>query len=96
VDSATQVARIIKLVEKWRVPTKLVYILEYKYLDVGLAFKNLRNRDRAVGEILKRARIESQLAFELYLCLIKVCKPKHTHTHIAREGESERERETTC
>jgi len=72
VDTATQVTRIIKLIEKWRVPTKVVYILEYKYLDVGLAFKTLKNRDRAVAEILKRARIDSGYAFELYLCLIKV------------------------
>ena len=68
-DHSQAVARVVQAVKSWSAdsdaPTKLVYVLQHEYTEAGLSFHGLKNKDRAVAEVLHLATKEADLVVHL-------------------------------
>ena len=68
-DHSQAVARVVQAVKSWSAdsdtPTKLVYVLQHEYTEAGLSFHGLKNKDRAVAEVLRLATKEADLVVHL-------------------------------
>ena len=68
-DHSQAVARVVQAVKSWNddsdAPTKLVYVLQHEYTKAGLSFHGLKNKDRAVAEVLHLATKEADLDVHL-------------------------------
>ncbi len=68
-DCRQAVDRIVQAVNGWiadeGAPTKLICVLQHQYTQAGLSFNGLKNRDRAVAEVLRMAAKESALDIHL-------------------------------
>ena len=68
-DHSQAVARVVQAVKSWNddsdAPTKLVYVLQHEYTEAGLSFHGLKNKDRAVAEVLRLATKEADLDVHL-------------------------------
>ena len=68
-DHSQAVPRVVQAVKSWNddsdAPTKLVYVLQHAYTEAGLSFHGLKNKDRAVAEVLRLATKEADLDVHL-------------------------------
>ena len=68
-DRKQAVDRITQAVKSWiaddNAPTKLICVLQHQYTQAGLSFNGLKNRDRAVAQVLCMAAQESELDVHL-------------------------------
>ena len=68
-DHSQAVAHVVQAVKSWNddsdAPMKLVYVLQHEYTEAGLSFHGLKNKDRAVAEVLRLAAKEADLDVHL-------------------------------
>lgn len=72
-DKSVDARRVAELVARWitalAAPKKLILMLEHSYTPDGLSFEGLKNKDRAVAQVLLRAREEIEL--DVYLAIVE-------------------------
>ncbi len=71
-DHRQTVARVVQAVQGWIAdphgPEKLIYVLQHEYTQAGLSFHGLKNKDRAVAQVLRLVGQEAEL--EVHLAII--------------------------
>ena len=76
-DNQQQISAIVSAIKQWQeddtesddCPGTVTYLLEHKYCEASLSFQLLKNRDRAVADVLSKAKAE--MDFDLYVGQIK-------------------------
>lgn len=73
VDKSPDARKVAALIARWiatpGAPRKLIYMLEHSYTPDGLSFAGLKNKDRAIAQVLLRAREEIEL--DVYLAIVE-------------------------
>ena len=69
-DNSEAVGQVVETITEWTAadekgPSVMAYVLDHKYCDASLSFSALKNKDRAVADLLQNAR--KQVNFDLYL-----------------------------
>ena len=71
-DNQTQASTIVFAMKQWLedldstdCPNLMCYLLEHRYCEVSLSFNLLKNRDRAVADVLTKAKAE--VNFDVYI-----------------------------
>ena len=71
-DHSQTIAHIVQAVQSWIAdpcgPEKLIYVLQHEYTQAGLSFRGLKNRDRAVAQVLRL--VSREVALDVYLAII--------------------------
>ena len=72
-DNSDAVAEVVKIISEWTAdekgPSITVHRLDHKYCESSLSFNTLKNKDRAVADVLLKAR--KQVNFDLYLTIVQ-------------------------
>lgn len=71
-DNRQLVTQVVESMTEWATddsgPSMMAYLLEHQYCDASLSFSALKNRDRAIADLLQSARRE--VNFDLYLSTV--------------------------
>ena len=82
-DNSEAVGQVVETITEWikdeKSPSVMAYLLDHKYCDASLSFGALKNKDRAVGDLLQNAR--KQVNFDLYLTNITKEELWFDHNH---------------
>ena len=72
-DNSDAVAEVVKIISEWTAdengPSMTLHRLDHKYCTASLSFSTLKNKDRAVADVLLNAR--KQVNFDLYLTIVE-------------------------
>ena len=72
-DNSDAVAEVVKIISEWTAdengPSITLHLLDHKYCEASLSFSTLKNKDRAVADVLLNAR--KQVNFDLYLTIVQ-------------------------
>ena len=71
-DNSDAVAEVVKIISEWTAdengPSITLHRLDHKYCKSSLSFNTLKNKDRAVADVLLNAR--KQVNFDMYLTIV--------------------------
>ena len=71
-DYTQTVARIVQAVQSWIADPcgaeKLIYVLQHDYTQAGLSFGGLKNKDRAVAQVLRL--VSQQVELDVHLAIV--------------------------
>ena len=81
-DNSEAVGQVVETITEWTAnkgPSEMLYLLDHKYCENGLSFNALKNKDRAVADLLQNAR--KQVDFDLYLTIVTKKEQWYTDHH---------------